>query len=222
MVVDAGIPFEGTPRFVQWRACRGSKERYRGMPCGLWTLYHAVLSNAPPGTAPAALDAIHAYVLAFFFCAECRKNFAAEPYELAASDEAAVLWLVRKHNRVNAALVADASTDPRVPKVQFPARAACPACNEGGDTDATFRYLAARYRWSAAVPSAVPHKDQNLSVLLLDAGVIDVKVPHGVHEVANNSLSGIIMLGGSIIVVLGCVYFVAVLNRGEKKSVHRN
>jgi thiol-disulfide isomerase/thioredoxin len=60
LVLSAGIPFQGTPRDLAWVTCRGSSWRYRGFPCGLWLLYHALSANAEssdPALAAAAAAA---------------------------------------------------------------------------------------------------------------------------------------------------------------------
>merc|ERR1712224_313559 len=43
-------------------------------------------------------------------------------------DDAAVLWLWRAHNRVNARLKGDSTEDPIQPKVQFPPSNLCSTC----------------------------------------------------------------------------------------------
>lgn len=40
----------------------------------------------------------------------------------------AILWLWERHNRVNARLASDLSTDPVHPKIQFPSEEACSEC----------------------------------------------------------------------------------------------
>ena len=37
-------PFEATPQ--GWIACRGSRSRYRGYPCSVWTSFHTMTVNA--------------------------------------------------------------------------------------------------------------------------------------------------------------------------------
>ena len=49
---------------ISWRACRGWSAESRGYPCGLWSLFHALVLHAPD--APAALLAIRGFVEHFF------------------------------------------------------------------------------------------------------------------------------------------------------------
>ena len=44
------------------------------------------------------------------------------------SREDAILWLWERHNRVNARLASDLSSDPEYPKIQFPREEACVEC----------------------------------------------------------------------------------------------
>lgn len=60
---------------IVWSSCRGSNPNYRGYTCGLWMLFHTVLSNSPQSMAPKALRALHDYILRFFMCLECRVHF---------------------------------------------------------------------------------------------------------------------------------------------------
>lgn len=162
LVLSAGIPFQGTPRDLAWKTCRGSSWRYRGFPCGLWLLYHALTANAEasdPSLAAAAIGKdgvspfaenspanlvqantevlfiIKDYVRNFFSCETCRRHFMHfDPNH----DEDPVWQLWKVHNVVNHFLanVTDGA-DPLVPKRQFPGRQMCPLCYRDLDVAAT-------------------------------------------------------------------------------------
>ena len=34
------------PRNLTWTGCHGSEARYRGYPCGVWTLFHVLTVNS--------------------------------------------------------------------------------------------------------------------------------------------------------------------------------
>jgi thiol-disulfide isomerase/thioredoxin len=165
-VLAANIPYRGTPHSIEWRTCRGSQPKYRGFDCGLWLLYHAIVSSSAHPSA--ALVDVRNYIDSFFFCSYCRLDFMSEPFRIQRGDHdgtAAVLWLWRVHNRINKRLEMTPVTDPRVPKVLFPTREDCPKCyldtaeaaaavlgkspNGGGpnvfDEEAVVQYLNARY-----------------------------------------------------------------------------
>ncbi|RXG59631.1 Sulfhydryl oxidase 2 [Armadillidium vulgare] len=122
-----------------WRECQGSEPKYRGYPCGLWTLFHSLTVNAFMQKDKfyhynplESLKAIHGYVKNFFSCEYCSKHFQ-EMYKLDAEtsvkspgDE--VIWLWRAHNKVNKRLHGDLSEDPKHPKEQFPSKVTCPKC----------------------------------------------------------------------------------------------
>lgn len=143
MVSNATAPPLGGPR-REWMACRGSTPRFRGYPCGLWTLFHTltVAAGAEGATTGAdagreVLDAVLGYVTHFFGCQECSRHFqdmAAKPgfAEVRGADDA-VLWLWRAHNEANARLAGDVTEDPDHPKLQFPSPGRCPDCRGPGD-----------------------------------------------------------------------------------------
>ncbi|XP_012525677.1 sulfhydryl oxidase 1-like [Monomorium pharaonis] len=156
--------YSGTPR--HWIGCRGSKDLYRGYPCGLWTMFHMltvnfaverdkdvtrVLSQDPT----AVLRAMHGYIKNFFGCADCAAHFVEMAnrnriFDVRNKDEA-VLWLWRAHNQVNARLSGDNTEDPEHKKIQYPAAKHCPACryvNNSWNEDEVLRYLKTKYSYS--------------------------------------------------------------------------
>lgn len=46
MLTEAKTPTSLVPSSIEWVACKGSTENYRGYPCGLWTLFHTLTANA--------------------------------------------------------------------------------------------------------------------------------------------------------------------------------
>ena len=133
----------------QWSSCVGSEQRYRGYPCGLWTLLHTVTVQCMPQvhitnvavrphyrawhiSSREALLIAKNYVENFFTCESCREHFTemarTVQYE-AVDDVSAILWLWQAHNRVNKRLVHDISTDPVHPKTQFPTSQLCQSCS---------------------------------------------------------------------------------------------
>jgi len=100
----------GFPRSNRrWVGCRSRDVSLRGYPCGLWTMFHSLsvaCYKARVEDKSLFYDAMRGYILNFFSCLECRKNFEREIEAIKFSDEknkdeAAVLWLWRLHNSVN-------------------------------------------------------------------------------------------------------------------------
>jgi hypothetical protein len=154
-VKAAEIPYARRGSDIVWHTCRGSAWKYRGFPCGMWLLYHAMLANdggAPDAAAAfAKLLVIREYVLHFFTCADCRMHFSQFVFD-SRQDAAVQLW--RAHNAVNRRLApVTEGADPRVPKVQFPTREQCLSCFNGGDylESEVLHFLRARYAWNASL-----------------------------------------------------------------------
>ncbi|XP_064616021.1 sulfhydryl oxidase 2-like [Liolophura sinensis] len=130
------------PDKVEWVCCKGSQPKFRGYPCGMWSLFHTLTVNAhshkqEEGNEPRlVLMAMRGYIKNFFGCKECSQNF----YKMAAnleseieSSQDSILWLWQAHNRANARLHGDPSEDPEHVKIQFPSEKDCPECLEGRD-----------------------------------------------------------------------------------------
>jgi len=132
------LPDGEPPGGIAWAACRGATDYARGYPCGLWLLFHTLLSQArTDAEATASLRAIRGYVAHFFGCTGCAQHFgqmALSPTDpLAAADTAteARLWLWRAHNAVNRRLNASSAVEVLqlgLPKVQWPTLAECADC----------------------------------------------------------------------------------------------
>ncbi|XP_072015500.1 sulfhydryl oxidase 2-like [Amphiura filiformis] len=132
------------PKQMTWVGCEGSEPKYRGYPCGLWTLFHSLtvshVSTNRMIEDPNVFEVLHAmkvFIKQFFSCRECSKNFAHESahldLEVKTLDES-ILWLWRVHNRVNQRLHGDDTEDPKHQKVLFPPASMCPSCRGGEDS----------------------------------------------------------------------------------------
>ncbi|OTF70158.1 sulfhydryl oxidase-like protein, partial [Euroglyphus maynei] len=133
-----------------WRHCNGSRPIYRGYPCGVWVLFHAMtvhefnltrmalLNNKNDTTRkmlpePKVLPVMRDYIETFFTCAQCRHHFLNASSDLAGQLpylNSSVLWLWTIHNQMNSRLSNDRdfTQDPYFVKVQFPTRTMCPNC----------------------------------------------------------------------------------------------
>lgn len=120
----------------RWVGCKGSKESYRGYPCGLWTLFHYLTVRAAETDISSdpleILQAMHGYIKHYFGCTDCSLHFQQMATKNhiwnVASKEDAVLWLWAAHNEVNRRLSGDATEDPEFPKGQFPGD--CDSCKK--------------------------------------------------------------------------------------------
>ncbi|KAL3318895.1 Sulfhydryl oxidase 1 [Cichlidogyrus casuarinus] len=64
------------PGFV---GCKGSSLKYRGYPCGLWTLFHSLTVSEAlkfPGRSPKVPHAMNRLIAFIFSCTECGVHFA--------------------------------------------------------------------------------------------------------------------------------------------------
>lgn len=125
----------------RWHACQGSKPRFRGYPCSLWTLFHTLTVNCGAkrkmmGEDDDGLDTmkkIRDYIKHFFGCTKCVEHFtkmaANIDHEVKTHDEA-ILWLWKAHNKANKRLHGDDSEDPKHPKIQFPSKEMCKDCKD--------------------------------------------------------------------------------------------
>ena len=141
------------PSERDWAACGACAPRgpeaagTGGYACSLWLLFHALLANCDRRAAPHVLDAIRAFVVNFFGCADCAAHFGAMWDELdgaAASNQIdANVWLWRAHNAVSLRLK-DEDPDAAPYKAAWPDAAQCASCfDEAGayDEDYVFQFL---------------------------------------------------------------------------------
>ncbi|KAL5268509.1 hypothetical protein ACHWQZ_G002401 [Mnemiopsis leidyi] len=146
---DAGFPRNST-----FLGCKGSKPTTRGYTCGLWILFHTMLTScykASPGSV-SVLRAIHGYVDSFFTCSYCRNHFLSMSEQMRllsiTDDQTAILAFWEAHNQVNHRLSTEVH-DPYFPKVQFPPRSLCAKCSDDAgqfDSDQVFGFLMKHYR----------------------------------------------------------------------------
>lgn len=123
-----------------WRHCNGSRPIYRGFPCGIWVLFHAMAVNEynitknNPNAQPIVLKTMKNYVLTFFTCSQCRNYFFNVSKNLDQEliyPNSSVLWLWKVHNLLNARLSTAehySLNDPFYPKYQFPTKEMCQTC----------------------------------------------------------------------------------------------
>ena len=128
-------PYLEEQTFDSWVACVGSSPIYRGYSCGLWSLFHLLLTEAHLQKATDAKlvpFAIRDYVFEVFACRSCSDNFRREVNEFKIekieNTKDAVLWLWSLHNSVNMRLKGDSSEDPEVPKFKYPTSWICRDC----------------------------------------------------------------------------------------------
>ncbi|XP_064467614.1 sulfhydryl oxidase 1-like [Ornithodoros turicata] len=134
------IKGEGLPPLREYVGCLGSQPQYRGFPCSLWMLFHTLTVRSYAGYREGrskqplnVLRSIKGFVVNYFSCRECAKNFAKESENMEEeikNPEDAVLYLWSLHNRVNARLAGDKTEDPQRPKVAFPPVFMCPQCRK--------------------------------------------------------------------------------------------
>lgn len=151
----------------EWVGCRGSRLRWRGYPCGLWTLFHTLTArhareykngNVESQSGGMILRAMYGYIKNFFSCEGCSKHFvgmAAERnlFDVQTADDA-VLWLWEAHNEVNRRLSGDVTEDPEFPKIEYPSREHCRACrNSDGswNRQGVVNYLKWKYGYSRII-----------------------------------------------------------------------
>uniref|UniRef100_A0A915Q4B4 Sulfhydryl oxidase n=1 Tax=Setaria digitata TaxID=48799 RepID=A0A915Q4B4_9BILA len=107
------------PSTANYMACRGSKNYFRGFPCGLWTIIHAMSiqayklekGNANFSSKNDLINPFHQFIWHFFICAECATHFHEE---------------ILSQNMTT--IVEPASEDPAFPKQQFPPVSLCSRC----------------------------------------------------------------------------------------------
>lgn len=135
--------------------CRGSHPKFRGYPCGLWTLFHTLTVQADYARTTEnkkVLRAMLGYIKNFFGCSECSMHFQsmAVTFEGNVSSTAdSILWLWKAHNNVNKRLSKDPTEDPKHPKLQFPPPKFCRACHYSNGTwneQIVLAYLRSMYK----------------------------------------------------------------------------
>lgn len=163
----------------RWIGCKGSRDSYRGYPCGLWTMFHALTVNFALERSKAdfqitrddptlVLSTMHGYIANFFGCDDCARHFVKMvdgKFEARARDES-LLWLWQAHNRVNARLSGDETEDPEHKKMQYPVAEHCPACwlaNGSWNEEVVLQYLKRKYSYSGIKYDGVDKDDVAVS-----------------------------------------------------------
>jgi thiol oxidase len=93
----------------------GSQAHFRGYPCSVWTLFHALTVNAALKGDPAMIvggrstvaKTMVAYIHHFFSCRPCAENFAAKVNHLGflpSTPHDSIMWLWQIHNMANQVL----------------------------------------------------------------------------------------------------------------------
>ncbi|KAJ9455808.1 Sulfhydryl oxidase 1 [Diplonema papillatum] len=109
-----------------WLGCAGSAPQYRGLPCGLWQLFHALTVGCLTAACDAELAPLRVmrgWVDEWFNCRTCRRHFMGGTSSWAAGGHSpadAVVALWEFHNKVNNRLRGDPTEDPTRPKGWFP------------------------------------------------------------------------------------------------------
>ncbi|XP_043682512.1 sulfhydryl oxidase 2-like [Vespula pensylvanica] len=157
---DEMLPVFSGPQ--QWIACKGSKEIYRGYPCGLWTMFHMLTVNFGMENKDKkhynpieVLQAMYEYIKNFFGCADCSKHFIEmatrnKIFEVQNGDDN-ILWLWKAHNEVNARLAGDETEDPKHKKIQYPSQDHCSECrypNQTWNEAQVLYYLKRKYSYA--------------------------------------------------------------------------
>lgn len=94
----------------------------------------------------------------FFGCRYCRDHFmhmAKSIHEEVSDHNDGIIWLWKSHNRVNARLQKDISSDPAYPKIQFPPEEMCAECQKITDAQNTIMtdpgYGVSKINWNRRV-----------------------------------------------------------------------
>ena len=96
------------------------------------TASYVFAASASKHPSEVVLYAMKGFILNFFGCAECAKNFRKEIKHLKTSvvtNDDAILYLWEVHNSVNKRLHGDVTEDPVHPKQQFPTSDICSDCH---------------------------------------------------------------------------------------------
>uniref|UniRef100_A0A7S2FYC4 Sulfhydryl oxidase n=1 Tax=Octactis speculum TaxID=3111310 RepID=A0A7S2FYC4_9STRA len=116
------------PDSYQW--CRSSVMGEGGYPCGLWLLFHTILTNSDRSHAPLVLTSIKNWVENFYGCVECAANFLEEWDEYGGEENTghvdSVIWLWKVHNLVRERLTIE--DDSVGTKTQWPTTEICELC----------------------------------------------------------------------------------------------
>lgn len=219
----------------QWINCKGSDPKYRGYPCGLWTLFHTLTVNyaiadeedTPVDEPKKILTAMHGYIKNFFGCSDCTEHFLRmadenKLFDIETTDEA-VLWLWRAHNQVNRRLAGDITEDPEYPKIQYPEKKHCPKCKSADnvwDDAEILNYLKKKYRLSEIKYNSQWSRDRiNKNELLSGKNVTDQQKTGWDFTIFDISICVVLYIVSATILVLVCLQFVVKRSLKKKYNV---
>ncbi|XP_033345405.1 sulfhydryl oxidase 1-like [Bombus vosnesenskii] len=212
----------------KWVGCKGSKEGYRGYPCGLWTMFHmltvnfAILNKDVEREPRKILEAMHGYIQNFFGCADCAQHFVQmasknKMFDVSNANDS-ILWLWSAHNEVNARLSGDDTEDPKHKKIQYPAVEHCPNCRYENGTwneEHVLYYLKTKYSYKGInyYDSVNTHKDSNdnkLKIrqerLVLSKYTNNKKIGWD-FTIFDISICVVLYVASAIILILVCIKF---------------
>ncbi|XP_076748622.1 sulfhydryl oxidase 2 [Xylocopa sonorina] len=216
--------YSGPP---QWIGCKGSKERYRGYPCGLWTMFHmltvnfAIINKDAEHEPRKILDTMYGYIQHFFGCADCSQHFVQMASKNEMSDvsnvDDSILWLWAAHNEVNARLAGDDTEDPDHKKIQYPAVEHCPTCRYENGTwneDSVLYYLKTKYSYKGInyYKSVDKHKDNGNKMKIRQERLVLSKYTNNKKvgwdfTIFDISICVVLYVASAIILILVCIKF---------------
>lgn len=123
-----GVVEPKEPSSYKW--CQSSVIGVGGYPCGLWLLFHTILTNSDRSHAPLVLQTIKNWIENYYGCVECAANFLEEWEEYAGEDTTghvdSVIWMWKTHNLVRERLTIE--DDSVGTKPQWPSMDVCQFC----------------------------------------------------------------------------------------------
>ncbi|XP_046395671.1 sulfhydryl oxidase 2-like [Ischnura elegans] len=219
------------PVLQNWKGCRGSKPHFRGYPCSLWQMFHALTVNSVLINSNnlhefkplEVLEAMLGYITHFFGCEDCAAHFKQMAVDNLHSDvhtpDDSILWLWRAHNKANKRLKGDITEDPWHPKTQFPPRNVCPACSDSKgvwNEEEVLRFLKRIYARNNINYSEATKEEakQNIEFVSDDVEKRKLGWDFGIVDI---SLCAVLYISSAAILILVYIKFV-LRNRYKKKS----
>ncbi|OAD58661.1 Sulfhydryl oxidase 1, partial [Eufriesea mexicana] len=223
---------------AKWIACKGSKEGYRGYPCGFWTMFHmltvnfATLNKDVNHEPRKILEAMHGYIQYFFGCADCSQHFIQmalknKMFNVSNANDS-VLWLWSAHNEVNARLSGDNTEDPKHKKIQYPATEHCPNCRYENNTwneENVLHYLKTKYDYKRInyYDSVNTHKNNSNKMKIRQERLILSKYTNNKKvgwdfTIFDISICVVLYVASAIILILVCIKFA--VKRTYKKRTY--
>lgn len=223
----------------KWIGCKGSKEEYRGYPCGLWTMFHmltvnfAILNKDAEHEPRKILEAMYGYIQYFFGCADCSQHFVQmasknKMFEVSNINDS-ILWLWSAHNEVNARLSGDNTEDPEYKKIQYPAKIYCPNCryeNSTWNEENVLHYLKTKYSYKKInyynSVNTQKNDDNKMKIrqerLVLNKYTSNKKIGWD-FTIFDISICVVLYVASAIILILVCIKFA--VKRTYRKQIGR-